>query len=73
MLSLFVCMHGFSFMALFGIQCVIFQAQTVELTPSDVTCARGDLSETVIISNISTYHCNIRHLMLFRSQVSILI
>ena len=30
------------------------------------------LSEAAIINNISTSHCNVRHLMLFRSRVSIL-
>ena len=68
-LSLFVHLCGFSFTAVCRFQCVIFQAQTVQLTPSDVTCACDD---SAIISNISTYHCNVRHLMLFRSQVSIL-
>ena len=42
-LSLFVHMRGFSFTDVCGFQCVVFQAQTVGLTPSDVTCARGDL------------------------------
>ena len=44
MLLLFVCMHGFSFTVVRGFQSVTFQAQTVELTPSDLTYACGDLA-----------------------------
>ena len=40
-----------------------------------IRCCRCSwwLSEALIINNISTYHCSVRYLILFRSQVSILI
>ena len=70
MLSLFV--HAWlRFYSSMQLPSVIFQVQTVELTPSDIMCSWW-LSEAAIINNISTFHCNIRHLVLFRSQVSIL-
>ena len=70
-LSLFICMHGFSFPVVCGFQCGIFQAQAVELTPSDVTCARGDLARQRL--SVIFQPCNGRHLMLLGSQVGILI
>ena len=74
--TLLLCVHmrGFSFMVVCSFQCVIFQGQTVELTPSDISymCSWW-LSKAAIINNISACYCGIRCLMLYLSQVSILI
>ena len=47
-LSLFARICGFSFTVVCGFQCVTFQAQKIELTPSDVTYAHGELARQVL-------------------------
>ena len=72
-LLLFVPVHGFSFTAVCDFQCVIFQRADNKIDIIRRYMCSWRLSEAAMINNTSTYHCNVRHLMLFRSQVTILI